>query len=330
LFRGVDYNNKLLSQMVGKKIVLKSSNIIGDYSINSVRGMFSSIKSPKFVLDEDTNIHDITDILLDYNIPTSNIVVQEILKIENNIWVVSLVTENEIVLEISYKNMKYLYVFDYFTGKLVSKETLDDRDFSELEDKYNIADIFHINKYILDSVGFNMNVEAFYDGKKLNIIQLRPIPNDLIVNECNDIDYDGKFNTRFVHGVYDLDAKILSVDEACSMKENKDIIVVLRDDYHIPWEEDYFIYRFENGLETVIVDIYNPTLLSHDEKELPNDINIRKYLKRIGITFLKKEDLLGKKVKIKSNGIIGEIKLDCIYDRDVNNIGKNMSAKIER
>lgn len=300
---------KFVNNMVWKKVVFKFSWVNDDFSINSSRWKNTSVKSPKEIVSK--NVKDQIIWIFGYEkISQFNAIILEefISSIDPYEYIVHIDWE-EIMIEMWYWNIRYIFVFDLYWKKLIVYPSSEIAQI-HLDTINQIRDI-HVKLY--NQLWFSINTEWFYENNQYKSIQLRSIPNDYRVdkeirykiqwNQSNDSYY-----TRFVHSSFEQEWIILNIDDLECFWNNPQIILIK--DLDTTRDIPIIRKRLKSGLQTVILDITRWFHLSHRPDYLPPVWDIRNQFKYISLPWVKEELLYRKYVKIMSDGTQWIVDLD--------------------
>ena len=145
----------------------------------------------------------------------------------------------------------------------------------------------------------NINTEWFFSDWSYIMVQIRPTPNEEIDKNMKfkgSIDFSWEiYNTNFVYWVFNTIWKVKKINSENYFLSDEKIFIL---DENIRYFHDLIIFRLENNLPTILLDLYDWFSLSHNKKYLP-EINLRNNFKYISCIW--KKNLLWKKVNLISN-----------------------------
>lgn len=305
-----------LQQFHGTNVFIKRSDATGDYSTTSIRGANLDYKSPLYNVDDNTRFSDLVGHLPpDVQQRTLAYLIQQVNQNHAGIHVGCYSNDREILVEAKNLSGIYLYSADSKTGEIQHRETVcTNKSRRAFEQRVDVQNIVNIQKYIHDQVGFNVNTESIFSNDTCMLVQLRPIPGDVmfepsLTKDAFIRDKQDMTHTRLVTGEFDVTGTVISSHHANLYHHSTEPLLVVRSDDTLPWTEDYFINRSRQGLETVILDTVCPTVIGHSLTDLPHDPELRKNFKRMGFSMCHPDKLEWHQARLVSNGMHGSYKL---------------------
>ncbi|MGY0064950.1 hypothetical protein ACWY4P_52415 [Streptomyces sp. LZ34] len=171
-----------------------------------------------------------------------------------------------------------------------------------------IRSVLRTARAMRSAVGFDLDIEGFWTGGRLVVLQLRPIPSDLPV----DSDFtstveslrDGIHHfTRFVWGAFDLTGRI-----APDITSGSPLVTWTDHERAQGWEN---IPRELGRKLPLIVDMDSGFHLSHDQALLPPAGPLRNSFRYVSVAgWPQKADLIGSRVRCVSDGEMGVVRIE--------------------
>ena len=283
-----------------KDLIIKLSKKWDDFSDTPKRWQNSSYFLPK--LKKFSWEKDLKEALSNINLNNvKSIILEEMVELDNNYYYIIVYNWSSIKIEISenYKNLWFYEINNEW--KIINSESNNFVKKLPLEfwEKF-FLNILNIHKKIYSELWIhNINTEWFFSDWSYIMVQIRPTPNEEIDKNMkfkSSIDFSWEiYNTNFVYWVFNTIWKVEKINSENYFLSDEKIFIL---DENIRYFHDLIIFRLENNLPTILLDLYDWFSLSHDKKYLP-EINLRNNFKYISCIWEK--NLLWKKVNLISN-----------------------------
>lgn len=285
-----------------KDIVLKFSKVWDDFSVSCERWKNSSTWLPKLKWD-DSIIDNVKNIVLSEELDSDikSIILDEMIKLPNNYLYLVIFDGYKIKIEISRNDRERLFFELDVKGNITYTES-NSKYITKEELPYDVFEkILEIHKQIFAYFWkIPVNTEWFFWDWEYTMIQVRPTPNEQKdenkVLSYNEDGIEENRVTKFVYWVFDFEGipKIINKDNY--LIEEKSIFIL---DQNHRWFSNLIKARLENGLPTILIDIFDWFHISHDPNLLPHYWEARKNFNYI--SYLWDKDLLQNKVRLVSN-----------------------------
>ncbi|NVO04365.1 MAG: hypothetical protein HXX09_16850 [Bacteroidetes bacterium] len=287
-----DFVSLNICNTIEKNVRMKYSSFIGDFSINSIKGLFSSKNNLTFTLNRsniEKYIFNNDSIMLVLE-KQKSIVFQEI--VTDGVFFIFQQNNNQDILEIYFN--KQSYVFIKSQNKIIIETDDKISTLRELNNQVDVIQVFDVHSEISKKCNFLINTEGFICNNEIEIVQLRPTPNFEI---CNF----NEFYTFMNFGSFNIDGIVTNLSNIDVNHENYII--------HIGDEVSFWANRQIEELileKTVVFIGKNGFKISHSLKDIPNDLKLRN---RFNYIFCPKDeiDVVGKRCCVQSNGNIASI-----------------------
>ncbi len=299
-----------LRPLMGREAVVRCSGHREAFSSHQARGSHHPFKGVRLHIQPELDVRALFTSMGDAAGDCMGLVFQEI--VENPSLGVTYTQWDGSKTSLEFRFGRDTFYVETRGGKVQYKEsTRLDRNTNSLDSLVDLAGLLELHgqlEYHLD--GYPFSAEVLFDNRRLTILQLRsPLtdaPHDAaftLVSRTWEAQYERQGATRFVWGAFDCEGSVIGVEELVvnpgqTVKEPKLILVKQRP----VWADERIRRLLGDGARLLFLDTEEGFRLSHPRDLLPPAGPLRECFQYIALPWLLPENLLGKVVRVVSDG----------------------------